>query len=133
MAISTRHILPFDRISDNLAFGAVVVVALSYLLRTTWRYRSVNRAATHARRFSHESNNPAMEKELLAVKEEGKRQQARSAADGQQSAYLAAFPNLDYPERTIVEKEQLRRDKELYHQLQNIERYPGELCPPTFS
>lgn len=48
-----------------------------------------------------------------------------SVAVEAESAYLASFPNLVDIQATPAEREQIGRDKVLYHQLQNLELYPG--------
>jgi hypothetical protein len=48
--------------------------------------------------------------------------------------YLRYFPDLSFPETTGEERQQIKRDKEMYHKLQNLEDHPGEflpLCPFT--
>lgn len=51
--------------------------------------------------------------------------------------YEDHFPNLEQPAATLEEREQMERDKELYHALQNLGEHPGQcilrsLVRPTF-
>jgi hypothetical protein len=128
MSPSAHGVLPFSQTSDYFVAAAALLAVLGYITRVLWHYRSARHAAARARRFSAESNNGTREKDLLAVKEVARRNRANTSpsTSGQQDGYLSNFPDLDLPQTTELEKAQLRRDKELYHQLQNLELYPRE-------
>jgi hypothetical protein len=128
MSTSAHGVLPFSQTSDYFVAAAALLAVLGYITRVLWHHRSARHAAARARRFSAESNNGTREKDLLAVKEVARRNRANTSpsTSGQQDGYLLNFPDLDLPQTTELEKAQLRRDKELYHQLQNLELYPRE-------
>jgi hypothetical protein len=107
--ISLSPILPF--------------LLLSYTIQ--WFYKSLTTArAARRRRVSGESGSrPEGFGQVVVEKKEVR---SGNASVYEDRGYLESFPDLQRIDATVEEKEQIRRDKELYHKLQNLEDHPGE-------
>ncbi len=127
-------------------FAGVPLVLLAWLARSLYASLRATRAA-RARRVSGESGRPAAADKavfLEDLKSAGDRPRAEltraigSRVDAcEDPVYRAAFPDLTFPNNTEEEARQISADKQLYHQLQNLEEHPGWsaralLRPPAY-
>ncbi|KAK8870095.1 hypothetical protein IAR55_000665 [Kwoniella newhampshirensis] len=107
-----------------------LLLLLSYLIHSAWSFRQSKAATRRSRRISEES----AKRPTIIIGDEGelKKQKKETAAEKgvatsevvETQRYLGIFEALENSEVTREEKERLRGDKALYHQLQNIENHP---------
>ncbi|WWD15612.1 hypothetical protein CI109_100034 [Kwoniella shandongensis] len=119
---SVVNLVPIaDRSSLFFLITTPVLFLLSYLLRTAWSYRQSKAVTRRSRRISEESaKRPDLkidEKEVSAVK-------VVASEEIEKQRYVGIFDALENAEVTYQEKERVKEDKVLYHQLQNIEDHP---------
>lgn len=112
------------RPADQLAILTGSILLVAYLVRQILRVRAVRIAVARTRRVSEESNNPAREKDKEAI-----RRYKDEKSSARREDYRNAFPDLTNPIVTLDQIQQIRYDKELYHQLQNLEDHPGTFFP----
>ncbi|RSH80748.1 hypothetical protein EHS25_007084 [Saitozyma podzolica] len=118
MSSSTPEQLPRPT-TDWLSVGSVfALVTLSYILHAFWLSRKARLGDAHTRRSS-ESYIPSRENEIA-----GGTAGPHPPSGQPDSTASNRYTDLGLRDITPAQREQLRSDKLLYHQLQNIEDYP---------